>query len=91
MKLKIDSEKQCLIRRLRKIEGQIKGIQKMINEDKCCNDVLIQVAAARSALNKVGGLILQEHMKCCLKDDLKCNTDDEKINELIDIILKYTK
>ncbi|QIB26519.1 metal-sensitive transcriptional regulator [Caloranaerobacter azorensis] len=80
-----------IIVRLRRIEGQIKGIQRMVNEDKCCGDILIQIAAARSALNKVGGLILENYMKDCIKDYLDENKGDEVIEELIDTMLKYTK
>ncbi|KGG81499.1 hypothetical protein Y919_00615 [Caloranaerobacter azorensis H53214] len=80
-----------IIVRLRRIEGQIKGIQRMVNEDKCCGDILIQIAAARSALNKVGGLILENYMKDCIKDYLDKNKGDEVIEELIDTMLKYTK
>ncbi|WP_427339102.1 metal-sensitive transcriptional regulator [Caloranaerobacter sp. DY30410] len=80
-----------IIVRLRRIEGQIKGIQRMVNEDKCCGDILIQIAAARSALNKVGGLILENYMKDCIKDYLNKNKGDEVIEELIDTMLKYTK
>lgn len=80
-----------IIVRLRRIEGQIKGIQRMVNEDKCCGDILIQIAAARSALNKVGGLILENYMKDCIKGYLDRNKGDEVIEELIDTMLKYTK
>ena len=52
--------------RLRKIEGQIKGIQKMIEEQKSCGDILIQISAARSALNSVGGIVLENYMKNCI-------------------------
>lgn len=56
-----------IINRLRRIEGQVKGIQKMVEKDKVCGDILIQIAAARAALNKVGGIILEDHMKDCLR------------------------
>ncbi len=50
--------KQDVIKRLNKIEGQIKGIRKMIDEEKNCVDILTQIAAVRSAINKVGGMVL---------------------------------
>lgn len=83
--------KDLIIKRLRRIEGQIKGIQKMINNEKTCGDVLTQVAAARAALNKVGGLILENHMKDCLKSYLDNANNDKDLDELIDIMIKYTK
>lgn len=80
-----------ITKRLRRIEGQIKGIERMVGEQKYCGDILIQIAAARSALNKVGGLILENHMKDCLKNELYKDNKDEVLDKLIDIMLKYTK
>lgn len=81
----------AIIKRLRRIEGQIKGIQKMVVEDKFCGDVLIQVAAARSALNSVGGLILENYMKNCLKGYLEGAKDDSELDQLVQMMLQYTK
>ncbi|MBS4539698.1 metal-sensitive transcriptional regulator [Clostridium sp. D2Q-11] len=84
--------KKSTITRLRKVEGQIKGIQKMVDEDKYCGDILIQIAAAKSALNKVGGLILENYMKNCIKRDIIDNDNSEEaIQDLINIMVKYTK
>jgi len=83
------AEKDSIIVRLRRIEGQIKGIQKMVEEDKFCGDILIQVSAARSALNNVGGLVLENYMKNCLIDNP--NSKEEDLDKLIEIMLKYTK
>ena len=49
--------KEDILNRMKKIEGQTKGIQKMIMEDKCCGDIMVQISAIRSAINKVGGLM----------------------------------
>ncbi len=84
-------DKDSVINRLRRIEGQVKGIQKMVDNDKCCGDILIQIAAARAALNKVGGIILEDHMKDCLKDSLKKDADESVLDELVQVIVKYTK
>lgn len=84
-------DKDSVINRLRRIEGQVKGIQKMVDNDKCCGDILIQIAAARAALNKVGGIILEDHMKDCLKDSLKEDADESVLDELVQVIVKYTK
>ncbi len=75
--------------RLRKIEGQIKGIQKMVEEKKYCGDILIQISAARSALNSVGGIVLENYMKNCIQDS--GNTREEDLEKLIQVMLKYTK
>ncbi len=84
-------DKTAVIKRLRRVEGQIKGIQKMVDEDKFCGDILIQVAAARAALNSVGGLILENYMKNCLKHYLEGETEEEELDKLVDIMIKYTK
>ncbi|MGO1369996.1 MAG: metal-sensitive transcriptional regulator [Senegalia sp. (in: firmicutes)] len=82
--------KKSSITRLRKIEGQIKGIQKMIEEDKYCEDILVQITAAKSALNKVGGIILENYTKNCIKRDSSDEKDsEESIQKLINIIMKY--
>lgn len=80
-----------IIKRLRRIEGQVKGIQNMIHEQKYCGDILIQIAASRAALNKVGGLILENHMKDCVKGYLENKEDDKVLDELIDTMIQYTK
>lgn len=90
MTLRTD-DKEAIIKRLRRIEGQVKGIQKMVEEEKDCGDILIQVAAVRSAMNSVGGLILENYMKDCLKSYLDGNADDETLDNLVDIMIKYTK
>lgn len=84
-------ENDNILKRLRRIEGQIKGIQRMVNEEKYCGDILIQIAAARAALNKVGGMILEGHMKDCLKKYLENKGEDEVLDNLIDTMIKYTK
>ncbi|NBI06922.1 metal-sensitive transcriptional regulator [Senegalia massiliensis] len=85
----IDTKKSS-ITRLRKIEGQIKGIQRMVEEDKYCADILTQIVAAKSALNKVGGIILENYTKNCIKKDIIEGKDSEEaIQNLINIIIKY--
>ena len=57
--------------RLNRITGQINGISKMIEENRYCSDVLTQIAAVEKALEQVGYIILEEHMKSCVIDDIK--------------------
>lgn len=85
------NENEAIVKRLRRIEGQVKGIQKMVEEGKCCGDILIQISAVRSAMNSVGGLILENHMKDCLKSYLDGNAEDETLDDLVDTMIKYTK
>ena len=83
--------KETVVKRLRRVEGQVKGIQRMVEEGKGCSDILIQVAAARAALNKVGGIIIENHMKECLRNYVKDGDSDEALDLLIDTMIKYTK
>lgn len=83
--------KNAVITRLRRIEGQIKGIQKMVEEGKPCGDILTQISAARSALNNAGGLILENYMKGCIEKALENPSGGEELDELIDVLLKYSK
>ncbi|WP_122639170.1 metal-sensitive transcriptional regulator [Romboutsia sp. Marseille-P6047] len=93
-KLAQGNDKEALIKRLKRIEGQVKGIQKMVEDERYCVDILVQVSAIRSAINKVGSIILENHIKGCVTNSLK-NDDteltEETIQELMDTISKFTK
>lgn len=84
-------DNQAIIKRLRRIEGQVKGIQKMVEEEKYCGDILIQIAAVRAAMNSVGGLILEDYMKDCLKDYLEGQSGEEALDNLVGTMVKYAK
>lgn len=83
-------KKNAVIRRLRRIEGQIKGIQKMVEEEKFCGDILTQVSAARAALNSAGGIILENYINVCIKDYIEEN-GEEDLEKLVETMVKYTK
>lgn len=82
--------KKDILLRLRKIEGQVKGIQGMIDKNTCCDDVLVQIAAIRAAINRVGGLILENYAKNCL-DIGFTDEEQEKLKNLISTINKFVK
>lgn len=84
-------DKIAVIKRLRRVEGQIKGIQKMVDEEQFCGDILIQVSAARAALNSAGGLILENYIKNCLREQVAGKSEEDALDKLVDIMLKYTK
>ncbi len=84
-------DKGSLILRLRRIEGQVKGIQKMVDEDKDCQDILIQISAAKAALHKVGGLVLEEYIEECLVNQLKEGNQEDLLKNLLDLVVKYSK
>ncbi len=78
MKKCMDSEN--LHRRLAKVMGQIKAIDRMIDEDVPCEDVLSQISAAKSALNKAGQVVLEGHIKHCVRDAVEQGDDAELEN-----------
>jgi len=78
---------KALISRLNRIEGQVRGIKGMIEKDSYCNDVLVQVAAARAALGAVSMSILENHMRQCLTQKIRAG-DDDIIDELMGVIKK---
>ncbi|MCL6445366.1 MAG: metal-sensitive transcriptional regulator [Alicyclobacillus sp.] len=86
------SKKDDLLRRLKRVEGQVRGIQKMIEEDRYCVDILVQIAAIRSAMNKVGLSILESHTRGCVAEALTNQASGhEKVDELMEVIRQFTK
>lgn len=85
-----DKVKTNLISRLNRIEGQIRGVKGMIEKDTYCDDVLNQIAAIQSALNSVGKMLLEGHMKSCVVDRLE-QGDKEVIDELLKTVGKLIK
>ena len=88
---KSSDPKKDILMRLNRIEGQVKGIQKMIAEEKTCVDILTQVAAIRAAINKVGGLILENHAKECMLNSLDSEDKEVVIKNLVETIQKFLK
>lgn len=82
--------KKNMITRLNRIEGQIRGIKGMVDEDAYCDDVLTQIAAAKSALNSVSKLVLEHHMRGCLVEDIQ-NGEADVIDELLVTIGRVMK
>ncbi|MGF7184041.1 DNA-binding FrmR family transcriptional regulator [Desulfitispora alkaliphila] len=86
-----EQTKKDLLLRLKKIEGQVRGVQKMIDDDRYCVDLLIQLAAIRSGVNKVGLSILENHTKGCVAKAVKDDRGDQAIDELMEVINKFIK
>jgi len=84
-------EKQALINRLKRIEGQIRGIQKMVEEDRYCMDILVQISAVQSALKNVGYSITERHIQHCVSDAIKQGDGKETIAELMEVLKQFTK
>lgn len=87
---RLDDEKKKLINRLNRIEGQIRGIRKMIENDAYCVDVLTQASAAGSALNSFSKDVLTRHLKTCVVRDIKAD-DETAVEELAELVKKLMK
>ena len=79
-----------LVKRLNRVEGQIRGIKGMLKNEAYCIDILTQVAAATSALNSFSKVLLANHIKSCVEDDVR-NGSEDKIDELIKFLPKMMK
>lgn len=77
--------------RLNRIEGQVKAINRMIDEDVYCDDVLTQIRATRSALNSVATKLLEHHMKSCIMEKINQGTKEEAMEELLVTFQKLVK
>jgi DNA-binding FrmR family transcriptional regulator len=77
--------------RLKKIEGQIRGIMKMVENEKYCIDIINQITAAEKALNGVSSIIMRQHVESCVTEAVSKGKGKEMVNELIDTIYKYGK
>jgi len=88
---KVQDVKDNLDKRLKRIEGQVKGIRRMIDEGKNCQDILTQVAAAKSALKMVGNLVLNHYAGECLCSTVSAKDKKTKLEELQKLIQTITR
>ena len=84
-----ETNKASLVGRLRKIEGQVRGLERMVEEDRYCIDVLTQVNAARAALEKVGVLLLHDHVNHCVAGAIRAGDPTEKVRELSEAVERF--
>lgn len=89
-KYRSGQEQKQLITRLKKIEGQICGIMKMVESNRYCPDILIQVSAVTSALNSFNKELLMTHIRTCVSEDIR-NGDEEAIAEFTKVLQKLMK
>ena len=89
-KPRIEKESKDLIHRLNRVEGQIRGIRGMVEQDAYCIDIINQVAAANAALNSFNKLLLSEHIRTCVTEDIR-DGQNEKMDELVRTMQKLMK
>ena len=85
-----DKEKRDLLNRLSRIEGQIRGIKGMVERDAYCTDILVQVAAVNAALNSFNKVLLANHIKTCVTNDIR-EGREETVDELVTVLQKLMK
>ena len=85
-------DKQEILVRLRRMEGQLRGIQRMVEEDKYCVDVLNQLSSIIAATHKLAAIILQDHIRGCVRDALsRDERSDDYVNELVTVVERFTR
>ncbi len=89
-KKRSEEEYKALLNRLSRIEGQVRGIRKMVESDTYCTDILNQVSAVHAALNAFNRELLANHIRTCVADDIR-NGKDETIEELVQTLQKLMK
>ena len=85
-----EEEYKKLLNRLSRIEGQVRGVRRMLEEDAYCPDILVQVSAVNAALNSFSKELLSQHIRTCVKDDILAG-NDETIDELVLTMQKLMK
>jgi CsoR family transcriptional regulator, copper-sensing transcriptional repressor len=87
-------DKDLLIKRLHRIEGQVRGIERMVESDRYCIDILTQIAAVKTALEQVGARLLEDHVTHCVRDALVSGDEqaaEAKSAELLDAVQRFLK
>lgn len=87
-----NSDKRQILLRLRRMEGQLKGIQKMVEQDKYCVEVLNQLSSIIAATQKVATIIMTDHIKGCVREALTSGEkSEERVDELVNVVERFAK
>ena len=89
-KQRAEEQKKKLVNRLKRLEGQIRGIQAMVEQDAYCNDILIQSAAVSAAVSAFNRALLEAHLRTCVTEDIRAGRD-ETVDELLATLQKLMK
>ncbi|MBI4304513.1 MAG: metal-sensitive transcriptional regulator [Chloroflexi bacterium] len=85
-------DKQNIVARLRKMQGQLKGIERMVEEDRYCVDVLNQLSSIIAATHKVAAIIMKDHIHGCVREALADDEhSEETVNELVSVVEQFTR
>ncbi len=86
-----ESVKKSALTRLKKIEGQVRGISRMVEDEKYCIDIINQITAAENALDSVARIVLKRHVESCVTQAIVRGEGQNMIDELIDTVFKHGK
>ncbi len=86
--IRSEDDKRKIISRINRIEGQVRGISSMIENDRYCDDVLIQLSAIDKSIKSLANFILEKHMKSCVKDNL-LKGNDSVLDEIVDLFKRF--
>ena len=84
------SKKEVLLR-LKKIGGQVKGLEKMVDQKRYCVDILNQITAVRRALDSASLVLMKRHVETCVSESIRADQGPKKINELMDAVSRYVR
>ena len=89
-----EKQKENVVNRLNRIEGQIRGIKKMVSDSRYCIDILTQTRAIVAAIRKVEDLVMHQHLQTCVAESMRSDNNadkDDKISEVMDVISKFRR
>ena len=89
-KTRDENERRDLMNRLKRIEGQVRGLQRMLDENAYCPEILTQASAVSSALNSFCRVLLTDHLRTCVSEDIRAGREDT-VDELMDVLQKLMK
>ena len=84
-------DKENYLKRLRRIEGQVRGVQKMVEDNRYCIDILVQISAIQAALRQVGMQLLERHANHCVAKAIREGSGEQSLRELMDVIKQFAK
>lgn len=85
------ADKRRLVARLRRIEGQARGVAKMVEGDRYCIEIMQQIASLRSAADGVALILLRNHLEGCVRDAVIAGCKNEKIDEVVEVVRRYSR
>jgi len=87
--MRVHTKRDDVIKRLARIEGHLRGVRQMMEEDKSCPDVLLQLAAVRAAIDRVSRLIFEDHVETCVTKAMKEGTGESAVAELKEALARF--